>query len=807
MDDTHMPADRRASQGRKAQARRNGSGVADGEHGYRQVLDALPGAIYATDAHGVVTFFNREAAALAGREPEIGKDKWCVTWRLYQPDGTPLPHDQCPMALALKEKRPVRGVMAIAERPDGTRVPFAPYPTPIFDQSGELVGGVNMLVDLSEQLQAAGRAERASAQLASIVESSDDAIVSKDLNGIVTSWNKGAERLFGYRADEMIGKSITLLFPPGHEDEEPRILGRIRHGERMEHYETVRRRKSGELVHVSLSVSPMRDSAGGIVGASKIARDITDRKRSEAALARHAAEQAALFELTDRLYRAASQGDVFDAALDAIILTLGCDRASILLFDEAETMKFVAWRGLSAEYRQAVEGHSPWPAGTNDPNPIYVDDVAAADFSASLKATVKAEGLGALAFIPLVAKGRLIGKFMAYYDGPHTFTVTDQRLSLTIARQLGFSLEQMRAEEARRRAEAAVREGERRLQLALQAGQMGAWEWTIGSGEVVWSPGLETIHGLAPGSFGGTIEAFRSDIHPEDLDRVLAEIGSALKTKNDYHVVYRINRPDGEVRWVEAFGSFAPGAPEKLAGVCMDITERRQAEAHRELLLAELSHRVKNTLATVMSIARQSFARHVDAASAPRLFESRIRALARTHSRLAETSWSGVSLEALFAGELAPYRREDGGNIRLSGPEIVLNPKCALTLGMAAHELTTNAAKHGALSTKEGTVEVSWTVDPANRSLAIAWKEQGGPPVGAPQHSGFGRLLLERAVAADLQGDVRMEFSSGGVRCHISVPVEKLPTDGELTPVNCSGRGRERFERSEPRTRLETCAH
>jgi two-component sensor histidine kinase len=307
------------------------------------------------------------------------------------------------------------------------------------------------------------------------------------------------------------------------------------------------------------------------------------------------------------------------------------------------------------------------------------------------------------------------------------------------------------------------------------------------------------------------VEDFRSDIHPADLDAVQAAIGKALESNDDYHVLYRIKRPDGAIRWVEAFGSFAPGAagePRKLAGVCMDITDRRQAEEHRELLLAELSHRVKNTLATVMSIARQSFSKHPDTGSAARSFEARLRALARTHSRLAETSWSGVSLEALFADELAPYRRDDGVNIRLSGPDIVLNSRCALTLGLAAHELTTNAAKHGALSTKDGVVDVGWTLDPADRKLTISWVERGGPPVAAPTHSGFGRLLLERAVAADLRGDVRMDFSSGGLQCEIRLPLQDLPDEGELTSVTCRGRVRERLDRSAPQPAgIETFAH
>jgi len=181
------------------------------------------------------------------------------------------------MAVALKTGRPVRGVEAVAERPDGTRVPFSPYPTPIFDASGKLVGAVNMLVDLTHSKRSEENAQR----LASIVESSDDAIVSKNLDGIITSWNRGAERLFGYSAEEAIGRPVTMLIPADRADEEPAILERLRRGERIDHYETVRQCKDGRLVDISLSVSPMHGTGGRITGASKIARDIGERKRAQ----------------------------------------------------------------------------------------------------------------------------------------------------------------------------------------------------------------------------------------------------------------------------------------------------------------------------------------------------------------------------------------------------------------------------------------------------------------------------------------------------------------------------------------------
>ena len=248
-----------------------------GEQWLRAVLDALPAAIYTTDAAGRLTYYNPAAVELAGREPVLGSDEWCVTWRLYHPDGTPMPHDQCPMALAIRENRVVRGAEAILERPDGTRVPFLPYPAPLYDKTGALSGAVNMLVDTSERKVA----KNSLAYLAAIVESSDDAIISKDLNGIVTSWNRAAEEIFGYTSDEMIGSRIHILLPQARLYEEDLILSKIGRGERIEHFETVRRRKDGREIDVALTISPIRDEAGCIIGVSKIARDISERKRAE----------------------------------------------------------------------------------------------------------------------------------------------------------------------------------------------------------------------------------------------------------------------------------------------------------------------------------------------------------------------------------------------------------------------------------------------------------------------------------------------------------------------------------------------
>ena len=249
----------------------------ESERHFREMIDRLPAAIYTTDAEGRLTHFNPAAVDFSGRVPELGTDQWCVSWKMFLPDGTPLPHDECPMAVALKGGRVIDGAECIAERPDGKRVWFTPYPRPLRDAEGRIVGGVNMLLDITERKTA----ERVSGLLAAIVDWSDEAIISVTLDGIITSWNRSAERLFGHKAEEAIGRNVTLIVPPDLQEEEATILRRLKRGENIEHFETVRVRKDGSTFDVSLTISPVRDSAGRIIGASRMPRDITQRKEAE----------------------------------------------------------------------------------------------------------------------------------------------------------------------------------------------------------------------------------------------------------------------------------------------------------------------------------------------------------------------------------------------------------------------------------------------------------------------------------------------------------------------------------------------
>ncbi|HEX5019527.1 MAG TPA: PAS domain S-box protein [Candidatus Binatia bacterium] len=246
------------------------------------VLSLMPAAVYRCDENGRITFFNRRAAELWDREPRLhdDDDTFYGSIKLWDAHGTPLPAAETPMARVTATGKPIRNQHVTLERSDGSRIIAKVDVDPLYGPAGDLKGTLNVFDDISES----EKAEEASRRLAAIVESSDDAILGKDINGIITSWNQSAERLFGYQVQEIIGKPVTRLIPPDRYDEEAGILERIRQGERVDHYETVRLRKDGSSVPISLTVSPIRDRNNRIVGASSIARDISERKQTEADL-------------------------------------------------------------------------------------------------------------------------------------------------------------------------------------------------------------------------------------------------------------------------------------------------------------------------------------------------------------------------------------------------------------------------------------------------------------------------------------------------------------------------------------------
>jgi len=315
----------------------------------------------------------------------------------------------------------------------------------------------------------------------------------------------------------------------------------------------------------------------------------------------------------------------------------------------------------------------------------------------------------------------------------------------------------------------------------MNAAGMGELVLDPATDRTVHSPGLAKLLGY-PGDRILTREEIRLSVHPDDRAEVAAWRDAAIAGPGDsFEIEHRIVWPDGTVRWLANRGRVArdaDGRAVEVTAVLMDVTQRKEAEAQQRLLLDELNHRVKNTLATVQSIARQTRRRDGDPEAFNAAFEGRLSALSRAHDLLTRASWHGASLEDVLRQTLAPHQSgpdESAPRVMIDGPPIRLRPNAAVTLNMAFHEMATNAVKYGALSVAAGRLDVRWivddTVDPAN--LTITWVESGGPPVTPPQRRGFGGRLLEQGLTRELDGDVNLHYLAEGVQCAIRLPLSR----------------------------------
>jgi len=312
---------------------------------------------------------------------------------------------------------------------------------------------------------------------------------------------------------------------------------------------------------------------------------------------------------------------------------------------------------------------------------------------------------------------------------------------------------------------------EETLRLAVDAAGLGIWELDVATGLLSWSDSCYAMFGMPRGETV-TLDTFYERLHPDDLDQIRAAFDRALDphSRADYVLEFRaIGRDDGRERWISAKGEtfFSDdGKPIRMLGATVDITDRKRAELHLRLLVNEMNHRVKNSLATIQAIAAQSFNAARPLAQAQEAFTSRIVALAEAHDLLTRENWEGAELHDIVT-RLAVLH---GGSARfaLAGPAIRLSPRTALSLSMALHELATNAVKYGALSVPDGRVRVSWALAPGMAErLDLTWTESDGPPVSPPTQRGFGSRLIERGLAAELSGEASIRFEPTGVVCQI----------------------------------------
>jgi PAS domain S-box-containing protein len=334
----------------------------------------------------------------------------------------------------------------------------------------------------------------------------------------------------------------------------------------------------------------------------------------------------------------------------------------------------------------------------------------------------------------------------------------------------------------RRTAEIARAAVEDQFRLAVEAGRMGVWDMDLLAGTGQWDPYMFRIFGMDADQQPVTTDLVRRHVHPADLAGLQQAIIRVAKTRMPTRHEFRIIRPDGAIRWLVNRGNVVAtkgGQVWRLAGVTFDITETKKQEEERSLLIAELSHRVKNTLAVLQAIAHRSLRANDTPEAFVDRFNGRLHALANVHSLLTATEWDGTTLHQLISQETQLAELQDP-RVHLSGPHVMLKPELALALALVVHELTTNALKHGALASADGRLDIVWTVTgpPNLRRLDLGWTERGGPPVKADRKRGFGSDLIERSLGHGIGGTVSREFGAEGVTVTIGLDLAVAPAAG-----------------------------
>ena len=375
--------------------------------------------------------------------------------------------------------------------------------------------------------------------------------------------------------------------------------------------------------------------------------------------------------------------------------------------------------------------------------------------------------MGAVDYVPVPVVPAVLRAKVKVFAELYRKTRELERLNAELERRVAERTAELEASNAR------LLQSEQGRSLALAAGQMGSWDWDLVTGEWKWDEGQHHIFGVDRDSFKVRLANVRAMIHPEDWDR-LEQIGRRMsKGLRTLQTEFRVVRPNGNVRWCTGTVAASFDAADRvvrISGVTIDVTDRKEAEERQDLLAREVDHRARNALAVVQSIVRLTRATSVDSYVAA--VEGRIKALARAHALLSETRWHGADLGALVAEELAPYRVAEADKVEIGGPNVSLLPHMAQGLALALHELATNAAKHGALSSMAGKVRLTWELRPD--LLVLRWIETGGPRIAPPAARSFGLKVIRASIEKQLDGKATFEWDPQGMQCTLSIPQREV---------------------------------
>jgi PAS domain S-box-containing protein len=657
---------------------------------------------------------------------------------------------------------------------------------PWLDADGNAGGAMLFAEIITGQIEAKRKLAESKARFAAALRAGNLGAFDYDPRTGLIEWDETANRLWGFEE----GQPVTYeIFEAGlHPDDKARVRAAIAEAlnpagsRRYECEYRVISRADGKIRWVSAEGDAFFDGEIPCRGIG-VLQDITESKQLEKAKRERERRDSFFFELESRLRDAASAKEAVDAASEAIGRELGVAFAGVSELEPGAQhhVMLSVWSDggtppLPGE-SYAVERQASRFAALFDGKGIVVNDATSDERMAgdASKAIYTKLGVRSSIMMPVMRDGRLRAFLFAAGAHPRDWTEAEVSLARETIERCWHAVE-------RARAEAALRESEQRLRLANEAAEIGTFTIDTEAGAAHYSPQLSLLLGV-PGVETASVESALARVHRDDVGHVRELYTQALKGANGGHLKmdFRFVRPGGEVRWMTWIGrthfteTAAGRVPYRIIGACLDVTERKRQEEHVTMLMREVDHRAKNMLTLVQVIARRTAASSGD--DFVRRFEERIQALAANQDLLFHDGWRGVNLDTLARSQLSHFKDLVGTRIEIDGPSTYLAPPAAQAIGMALHELATNASKYGALSDPIGRVRVSWTMrhsEDRTEQFHMAWQEMDGPPVQQPVRRGFGSTVLTSLAERGLDAEVELRYERAGLVWRITCPATSL---------------------------------
>jgi PAS domain S-box-containing protein len=515
-----------------------------------------------------------------------------------------------------------------------------------------------------------------------------------------------------------------------------------------------------------------------------VVRDITAQKKVELRNSAINDRDTYLLKLSDAIRNWTDPRDIQAAASDVLGRHLRAQRVGYaeamdngisIAVRQDYTCGVASLSGVYETRRYGEELDRNIRSGRTVVSPDIAND---ASFTSKQKLALAAVDIAAMINVPLVKSGRLFAVMFVHFSDPHQFTSFEQDLVTETAEMTWAAVERAKAEEERGLSE-------RRLRMASDAAGLGFYEFDVDRQRSYWSSGMWKLVGWQETATVPYPQCLET-VHKDDREFARVQMQRAARTPGPFECEYRIQRPDGKVVWVMDRGeSFGPvdaktGLAARIMGTLIDVTERKSAEDNIRILMREVNHRSKNLLSVVQSIARQT-ATYGEADSFVERFGDRLSSLAASQDLIISNSWRGVELSELVRSQLSHFKDLIGDRIRIDGPSLNVSPAAAQHLGLALHELSTNAGKYGSLSTESGNVDVNWRIEGSvtSPSLKIEWIETGGPAVSAPTRKGLGFQLTTRLTQRAFDGEVTLDYQVTGLRWMLLAPVSRLIEAGQ----------------------------